>query len=152
MPEYDPDFVPIIGLLNRARDFVRDELNRELAEAGYQEIRDSHGCVFGNIAPDGSRLTELAERSGLTKQAVGEAVTDLEQLGYVERSPDPSDGRAKIIRLTPRGAETQAAGFEIMAGIEVGWAERYGAGRVAAMRELLEEIVAEELAAAPSPA
>ena len=150
MSEYDPDYMAIIGLLARARDLVRDELNRELADAGYDEIRDSHGCVFGNIAPAGSRLTELAERSGLTKQAVGEAVTDLERLGYVERSPDPSDGRAKIIRLTPRGAETQAAGFEIMAGIEARWAERYGADRVAAMRELLEQIVAEELAAVPS--
>ena len=60
--------------------------------------------MFGNIDPEGSRLTELAERARMTKQSVGEVATDLEQRGYVERVPDPADGRAKIIRLTERGA------------------------------------------------
>jgi DNA-binding MarR family transcriptional regulator len=148
MTDFDIHSLPLIGLLNRARDLVRDELNRELRSAGYEEIRDSHGCVFGNIAPEGSRLTELAERSGLTKQAVGEAVTDLEGLGYAERSPDPTDGRAKIIRLTGRGAETQAAGRAVLADIEARWAERYGAERVATLRELLGDVIADETAVA----
>ena len=64
-------------------------------------MREGHGCVFGFIDLDhGSRLTDLADRSGLTKQAVGEAVAELERKGYVERVPDPLDGRAKIIKLT----------------------------------------------------
>ena len=61
-------------------------------------MRPGHGCVFGTIEPDGSRLTDLAERARMTKQTVGEVTTDLERLGYVERVPDPRDGRAKIIR------------------------------------------------------
>src|SRR3712207_4666682 len=83
------------------------ELHGRLAAAGHGDIREGHGCVFGFIEPEGSRLTSLAERSGLTKQAVGEAVDDLQRLGYVERVPDPSDGRAKLVRLTEKGASVE---------------------------------------------
>ena len=144
MVTVDPHAFPIIGLLARATDLVQDELHRELSAHGHPDIRDGHGCVFGNIEADGSRLTELAERAGLTKQAVGEVVADLERLGYVERTPDPSDGRAKIIRLTERGTEAQATGFVILADIERRWGERYGAERMAVLRELLGDVLAGE--------
>ena len=98
--------------------------------------------MFRFIHEGGSRLTELAESSGLSKQAVGEVVDDLEKLGYVERAPDPEDGRAKVIRLTEQGADAQRTALEIFADIERDFAERYGAERVALMRELLEEIAA----------
>ena len=54
---------------------------------------------------NGSRLTDLAEGAGFTKQAVGEAVAELERLGYLERAACPDDGRAKIIKLTDRGRD-----------------------------------------------
>ena len=148
MSDFDPHELVLIGLLSAARDLVRDELNGGLAAAGYEEIRDGHGCVFGNIAADGSRLTDLAERSGLTKQAVGEAVADLERMGYVERSPDPTDGRAKIIRLTERGEDAQAVGTGILEDIEARWGERFGAERVGIVRELLADVIAAERAPA----
>jgi DNA-binding MarR family transcriptional regulator len=83
----------------------------------------------------------------MTKQSVGEVVSDLEQRGYVERVPDPSDGRAKIIRLTDRGQEAMALGREIIEEIERDWAERYGAERVAALRDALEAVATERLGA-----
>jgi DNA-binding MarR family transcriptional regulator len=76
--------------------------------------------------------------------------SDLERRGYVERVPDPSDGRAKIIRLTPRGREVQALGRRLIADVERDWAERYGEERVAALREALEAITAERLGAVPA--
>jgi DNA-binding MarR family transcriptional regulator len=100
--------------------------------------------VFRFIDRGGSRLTELAERSGLTKQAVGEVVDDLEGLGYVERVADPGDGRAKIIRLTDRGSEAGEAALRIFADIERHWAERHGEERVAVLRDVLEEICTAE--------
>ena len=102
-----------------------------LNEAGHPAIRQGHGCVFRFIHEGGSRLTELAESSGLSKQAVGEVVDDLEQLGYVERAQDPQDGRAKVIKLTERGADAQRTALGIFADIERDWADRYGAERVA---------------------
>ena len=117
-----------------------EELHRRLHEEGYDEIRPAHGCVFRFIQPTGTRLTVLAEQSGFTKQAVGEVADDLERLGYVERSADPLDGRAKLIRLTDRGQESRAAGLRIMDEIEAEWAERLGEDAVAKLREVLEDV------------
>lgn len=136
---------PFIRLLDTALDQFVDDLAARVADTEFSDIRVTHGCVFGNIDPEGSRLTELAERARMTKQSVGEVTTDLEQRGYVERVPDPADGRAKIIRLTERGHEAQTLGFELIAEIEREWGERIGEERVAALRDALEAVTAERL-------
>src|SRR5689334_18609513 len=125
--------VPMIRLLGSAVDEFSGELQRRLREAGLSDIRPGHGCVFGTIGSDGSRLTDLALRACMTKQSVAEATNDLEDLGYVERVPDPDDGRVKIIRLTQRGREAQAIGRRLIDDIEREWAERYGQERIAAL-------------------
>lgn len=140
---------PMIRLLDVAFDAFASELERRVAETAFSDIRITHGCVFGNIEPDGSRLTELAERARMTKQSVGEVASELEQRGYLERVPDPSDGRAKIIRLTERGHEAQALGLEIIDEIERDWGQRYGVERVAALRDALEAVAAERVGAVP---
>ena len=136
----------MIRLLDAAFDGFREELSRRIADTEFSDIRVTHGCVFGNIDPEGTRLTELATRARMTKQSVGEVATDLEQRGYVERVPDPSDGRAKIIRLTERGRAAQALGVGLIDEIEQEWAERFGAERVTALREALEAITGERSA------
>jgi len=144
LPDQMPktDRTDFLALLYAAADSLVAELSVRMQEAGYADVRGAHGCVFGNITPDGMRLTELAELAGMTKQAVGEAVSDLERLGYAERLADPSDGRAKIIRLTDRGRAAQRAGFEIIADIERDWVERFGAERVEQTRSLLIDLTA----------
>jgi DNA-binding MarR family transcriptional regulator len=141
---------PLVRLLNAGFDVFVAELYRRVAETRYDDIRMGHGCVFGNIDPEGTRLTDLAERAFMTKQSVGEVVSDLEKRGYAERVPDPSDGRAKIIRLTERGREAQVVGRQIIDEIEQEWAERFGAERVVALRDALEVITAERLGAVPA--
>ena len=138
-PQTD-DWIPLPPLLENAREAGFEELHRRLAERGYPDIRRAHGCVFRWVEPDGTRLTELAELAGHSKQAVGEFVCDLEARGYVERVPDPADGRAKIIRLTEHGAEAKSTALEIFAEIEAEWAERIGPERVEALRDALEAI------------
>ena len=140
---------PMIRLLEHGFDAFAEEMTRRVAETPYSDIRITHGCVFGNIEPDGSRLTDLAERAHMTKQSVGEVATELERRGYLERVPDPGDGRAKIIRLTERGRDAQALGFRIIDEIEAEWGERFGVERVAALRDALEVITAERLGALP---
>ena len=100
----------LLPLLDDVLDGAFGDFRARLIEEGYGSIRPGHGCVFGHIDGGGSRLTDLASDSGFTKQAVGEAVADLESLGFVERAPDPDDGRAKIIRLTAEGEAAQSSG------------------------------------------
>ena len=139
--------VPLPGLFSICQNMVEEELFSRLAKAGYPEVRPVHGCVFGTIGDGGDRLTELADRARMTKQSVGEVVSELEELGYVERVPDPGDGRAKIIRLTERGQASSELGYAIFDEIQQRWEERYGAERVRAMVELMREISGEVFAA-----
>jgi DNA-binding MarR family transcriptional regulator len=136
--------VPLAGLFDVVRDALLTEFERELAEHGYGDIRPTHGCVFRFVRDEGLRLTELAANAGLTKQSAGEIVDGLVALGYAERIPDPEDRRAKLIRLTERGAEAQRFGTELFAQLEERWKERYGAERIEQLRETLEDIVAAE--------
>jgi DNA-binding MarR family transcriptional regulator len=138
---YTDHDLPLIGLLAEVKGAISDEVYGRLHETGYGDIRPAHGCVFGFIErTGGARLTELADRSGLTKQAVGEAVADLERLGYVERIPDPADGRAKIIRLSERGREAAAVAEEIFEDIERRFAAEVGDERFVEFRDTLRRL------------
>jgi DNA-binding MarR family transcriptional regulator len=136
--------IPVTGLWDAALQAFLARFRVELADSKYSDIRPTHGCVFRFVREDGMRLTRLAELAGITKQSAGEIVDDLANRGYVERTPDPADKRAKLICLTDKGREAQATGFALFAEVERQWIERYGAERWAAMRDLLEEIVAAE--------
>jgi DNA-binding MarR family transcriptional regulator len=120
------------------------EFRSELEQSEFGDIRPTHGCVFRHVQGDGLRLTDIAERAKLTKQSVGEIVDDLVARGYAQRIPDPEDRRAKLVCLTERGEAAQAHGRRLFAKVEERWAERYGAERVAGLRELLEELAAAE--------
>ncbi|HEY1277519.1 MAG TPA: MarR family winged helix-turn-helix transcriptional regulator [Thermoleophilaceae bacterium] len=141
-------------LLAQAKEAAIAELHARMAGEGFTDIRSSHGCVFAFIDPEGgSRLTYLADRSGLTKQAVGEAVDDLEERGYVRRAPDPLDKRAKIIKLTERGDAALATSKRIFDEIERDWQEQLGEDIVVALRSALERlrrVGAEEPGATPA--
>lgn len=136
--------VPLLPLLDTAFEAFRREFAAELTAAGYDDIRDTHGCVFRFVEPEGMRLTVLAELAGITKQSAGEIVDELAERGYVERFPDPADRRAKLIRLTGKGSRVQDIGYGLLYELERKWGERYGTERVAELRRLLEEIAASE--------
>ena len=132
---------PLPALLDHVKLMLVDELHARLAQEGFPEIRPGHGRVFRFIEPDGSKLTDMAERAGLTKQAMGELVSDLEELGHVERCACPNDGRAKIITLTERGRASVAAAERIFADIERRWADEVGERRMQTLRSTLNALV-----------
>jgi DNA-binding MarR family transcriptional regulator len=139
---------PLPALLTEVKMAAVRKLQSRLTELGHPNIREGYGCVFGFIDIEhGSRLTELAESSGFTKQAVGEAVSELEKHGYVERLPDPTDGRAKIIKLTDWGVDAVVKGRRVFAEIEAEWANQLGAELLASLREAATKIAALEGAA-----
>jgi DNA-binding MarR family transcriptional regulator len=142
----DPSRVTLPALMDLAVDAMYVDFRKLLDGTPYTDIRPTHGCVFRFVHGDGMRLTELASRAGLTKQSVGEIVDDLTRLGYIERFPDPTDKRAKLIRLTPTGLDAQRIGLSFFTRLEEDWADAFGADRITALRSLLEEIA---LAKAP---
>jgi DNA-binding MarR family transcriptional regulator len=144
VPKEPANWIPLPGLLDIASEALFAEFRAELERSEYGDIRPTHGCVFRFVQGEGLRLTDIAERAKLTKQSVGEIVDDLVQRGYAKRIPDPDDRRAKLICLTERGEAAQAHGRKLFAKVEKRWAKRYGAERIAALRELLEEIAATE--------
>lgn len=138
--EADTSRVTLPALMDLAVEAMYVDFRKLLEEAGITDVRPTHGCVFRFLHGDGMRLTELAHLAGLTKQSVGEIVDDLAGLGYLERFPDPTDKRAKLIRLTPKGLEAQRIGFSLFEQLESDWAETFGADRIDALRSLLEEV------------
>jgi DNA-binding MarR family transcriptional regulator len=147
LAEGDTSRITLPALMDLAVEAMYIDFRKLLEEAGITDVRPTHGCVFRFIHGDGMRLTELASLAGLTKQSVGEIVDDLATLGYLERYPDPTDKRAKLIRLTKKGLKAQGIGFSLFVKLEEDWAEAFGADRIAALRTLLEEIA---LAKAPT--
>jgi DNA-binding MarR family transcriptional regulator len=143
-PKDPANWIPLPGLLDIASEALFAEFRAELERSEFGDIRPTHGCFFRFVQGEGLRLTDIAERAKLTKQSVGEIVDDLVQRGYAKRVPAPDDRRAKLICLTERGEAAQAHGRKLFAKVEKRWAERYGAKRIAALRELLEEMAAAE--------
>lgn len=141
LPGESRDARPNIGILLRGpyQAIVR-RIADELAEAGFDDIRPAHTAVFQHIKADGSRLSELAQRAQLTKQSMGYLVDYLEERGYVERRPDPTDRRASLILLTERGWEQVRAALRIIAGIEDEWAQWLGTGRMEELRKMLADL------------
>lgn len=111
-----------------------------LASAGFEDLTVARGRIFQRIRPEGSRLTDLAEQAQVSKQAASALVEELERAGYVTRVPDPSDARARLIRVAARGAAAVEAAAGVVAGVEAEWLEHLGARRIAQLRRLLEDL------------
>ncbi len=132
---------PNVGILLREPflAFIA-ELLRRLHEAGYADLRVSHLVVFQHIDPAGSRVTELAAKAQMAKPSMAYLVEYLEQAGYLERAPDPSDRRARLVRLTARGWQQIEDALDIIADIEAELASALGPRRMANLRRLLTDL------------
>ena len=129
--------------------------SRRLAELGFGEVRPAHYAVFQVLRPEGSRLTDLAERAGMTKQSMGYLVDHLQHHGYLQRVPDPKDQRAQIIRITPKAKQFDEAVEAVIEELHAAWAGRIGKAKFRQLRELLGELVGvlgEENGHPPQPA
>lgn len=104
---------------------------RARAATGEGRLRLAHTTLFPHIPFDGIRLTHLAERVGVTKQAVAQLIDELEEMGVIERVPDPSDGRAKMIRFSARGREGLLLGLGVLGELERELAAVVGEERLA---------------------
>ena len=119
------------------------EVQDGLAADGFGDVRFSDGFVFQHLVEGPVTIGVLAERLEVSQQAASKSVADLERRGYVARTTDPSDARARLVALTPRGEAVIAAGRVQRAALSGRLSERLGPRRVEAAQRLLGDVVAE---------
>jgi DNA-binding MarR family transcriptional regulator len=127
-------------LLREPLRAMNAELIDRLAAQGHAEVRLPHGNVLQYLDDDGTRVSVLAERAALTKQAMAQLVEHLEAHGYVERVADPRDGRAKLVRATARGREVYAIVRDFVADLDARLERELGPAKVRRLRALLDEL------------
>jgi DNA-binding MarR family transcriptional regulator len=127
-------------LLRAARLWNEAAVHRVQAASGPQ-LRLAHTGLFPHLNVEGRRATEIARRMGVTKQAVGPLLADLEGRGLIERVPDPKDGRARLLRLTPAGVGAMREGLQVLAQVEDVVREQVGGKRLRKTHAVLAEIV-----------
>jgi DNA-binding MarR family transcriptional regulator len=110
---------------------------QSLAAAGFDDFTPAQARVMQRIGPDGTRLTELAEAAQVTKQTASFLVDQLERTGYVRRTPDPSDARARLVRMAERGLAARPHAEAVVAEVEREWQAHLGALRWGQLRDAL---------------
>ena len=125
------------ALLRLPAQAIHRRLIHELNAAGFEELRVPHMSVLQFPGPDGVRPGTLAERAGISRQAMNQLLRSLEDLGYIVRSDAPNEGRARIIRFTQRGRAAYAKIHEVLRDIEREWSAELGPKRFTELKELL---------------
>ena len=128
----------LIGALLRVPgQAIQRRIIKELNAAGFADLRMPHMPVLQFPGPDGVRPSALAERAGMSKQAMNQLLRTLERLGYIVRSDAPDQGRARIVRFTKRGRAVDAKMIDVLRDIEREWSAELGARSFAQLKKLL---------------
>jgi DNA-binding MarR family transcriptional regulator len=128
----------LIGALLRVpAQAIHRRIIEELNAAGFGDLRVPHMAVLQFPGPDGQRPGMLAERAGMSRQAMNQLLRSLEALGYLNRSDAPDEGRARIVGLTKRGRAAYAKIHEILRDIEREWSAELGAKQFTRLKALL---------------
>lgn len=128
-------------VLGMAFQVVVTEFVRRLDAEGYADLRPAHGAVFQALRGGGATSTELAERLGVTKQAAGQMVADLEQRGYLRRVDHPEGGRRRLVVLTSKADEHLAVAGRVLHGLEAELAGRLGEDNLVRLRVELSHLI-----------
>jgi DNA-binding MarR family transcriptional regulator len=129
-------------LLARAFRGLIDELHDELGERGHPDARPIHGFALQAIGGEGTTVSELGRRLGVSKQAAAKTAASLESVGYIRRVADPRDARATRLVQTERGIEMLALSAAIFERLRADWVRQLGEARVEALEDDLESVVA----------
>jgi DNA-binding MarR family transcriptional regulator len=118
-------------------DELRYNMEDQLKEKGFTDVSPSHGWIFHNTKEEGTRITELAAIAKITKQSMSALVAQLEEAGYVKKKIDPTDKRAWLLVLTPKGKKVKESGQEINFAFEKTWEQKLGSKDYNQFRQLL---------------
>jgi DNA-binding MarR family transcriptional regulator len=132
---------PLIGALLRVpAHAIQRRIIRELNASGFDELRLPHMPVLQFPGPDGVRPSTLAERAGMSKQAMNQLLLSLEASGYIARSIAPADGRTRVVRFTKRGRAAYSKVADILRDIEREWIAELGPKKFTNLKALLTRV------------
>jgi DNA-binding MarR family transcriptional regulator len=132
---------PLIGaLLRMPWEQVQRRMLQRLHEQGFDDLDTAHVHVFQYPGPQGARPSELANRLGISKQALNYLLGQLERLGYLGRRADPDDLRSRRVVLTARGEAAIHVIRRAVGEVEAEWTHQLGARRFDQLRSLLLQI------------
>jgi DNA-binding MarR family transcriptional regulator len=120
--------------------YMEDRIFGAIQDAGFDDWTLAQVRVFQRIAPDGSRLTDLADQAQMSKQSAGVLVDQLERLGYVRRVPDPTDGRARLIVIEERGRRAAEVVMATSTEILAEWTAYLGTRNVTLLHQILDQL------------
>jgi len=135
--EIGPPFVG--GLLRVAHQHARNRMLQTIHEAGFTDFQEAHFAVFSYPLPDGDRPSELARRRHMSRQAINYLLSQLEELGYIERRAD-GDSDRRLVYLSARGREVAGKIFACLRQLHAEWAKEVGADRFGIFLDVLREL------------
>jgi DNA-binding MarR family transcriptional regulator len=128
-------------LLFRASRAESTETVARIQARGHPTMTLGYANLLSNLDVDGTTISSLARRAGVTRQAASQQLVDIERDGYVVREPDPADGRAVLVRQTPRGRGLLATALEVVKGLEAEYAEAVGVEQLATLKRTLAALL-----------
>ena len=128
-------------LLLRASRAERTATLRRINEMGYVDVTLADTNLLANLDTEGTTISALARRAGVTRQAASQQIAALERAGYVERRASPVDGRAAVIHQTERGRALLSDALDVVEELETGYAAHLGPAGIATLKNLLTALL-----------
>ncbi len=141
-PEVRLERRPFISVVDKASHALAVDMIREARGRGYPFMRLAHNAVFGTLFGEGGRISDMANRAGITKQSMGEVVRELVDFGVLEVTVDPEDRRAKVVSYTEFGLEVTNGGRRYLEELEKLFVREFGDADYETTRRVLEGVTA----------
>lgn len=138
--EFEPKNLLIGAMLRVPAQAIHHRLIHDLNKAGFDDLSLPHIAVFQYPGPDGVRPGKLAERAGMSKQAMNQLLKSLEELGYITRRDETAGSRARIVRFTHRGRLVFLRIMQILREVEREWSVVLGAKDFTQLKKLLYHV------------
>lgn len=129
---------PLTVLLESASQSVLRDLVERLRARGHASVSAPHLVLFGNLDCGATHAARIAQRMGVSRQAISKTLRELQDLGFVSLEDDPKRRNQKLVVMTDRGMRLATDAREELAAIEGALAERIGADAMQALRRALE--------------
>jgi DNA-binding MarR family transcriptional regulator len=130
-------YFPLSALLPRLSDYITNRLQQLTIQKGHLDLKKSFGQVLSAIGPSGGRIQQMANAHDISKQAISSIALELENLGYIQRHPNPEDARQVVLKFTDRGMQLIADSVASIDELALEFTGHLGPGKFEAVRDVM---------------